>query len=56
MGCSCRERRAASGQKIVAYDYVPPGGGEPIRFLTQLEAKKEQTRRAGGTIYGVTNP
>ncbi|MFA5711482.1 hypothetical protein [Mycolicibacterium sp.] len=59
MGCSCRGgRRAGSttrnNTKVLGFDYVPPDGGDPIRFLTSLEAKREQRRRGGGTIYQVT--
>lgn len=60
MGCGCRGKtragaRASSGAKIVGFDYVPPGGGEPIRFMTSMEALLEQRKRGGGTIYQVTS-
>lgn len=57
MACGCRGKGVtSSGVKIVGYDYIPPGGGASVRFLTAIEAKKEQRRNGGGTIYSATNP
>jgi hypothetical protein len=58
MGCGCRGggragTRATSGATVAGFDFIPPGGGEPTRFLTAVEARKAQRRAGGGTIIQV---
>lgn len=60
MACGCRGGSRAgsttpSGATVEGFDFIPPGGGEPIRFLTSIEAKQERRRRGGGTIHQITS-
>lgn len=54
MGCACRKNAVATPNgatgSIKGFNYIPPGGGTPISFMTVLEARAEQRRQGGGTI------
>lgn len=57
--CGSGRRRAGAtkpktGVQVLGYDFVPPGGGAAVRYLTELEAQRAQRRHGGGTITEVT--
>lgn len=52
-GASVRTPTGAT-QTILGYDYTPPGG-EPVRYPTIVQARRERRRNGGvGTIEEVT--
>lgn len=62
MGCGCGSGnvyarnggRRASGE--YRYIFTPPNGGEPVPYLTALEAKKAVRRAGGGQIVRESVP
>jgi hypothetical protein len=58
MGCGCgRSARAAvNAPNGYQFEMVPAGGGEPLTFLTHLEANRARRNAGGGTISRVPVP
>jgi hypothetical protein len=55
MACGCGKGLKAAKSALYTYEVTPPGGGEPLTFLTELEAHRF-TRRSGGTIRQALPP
>ncbi|AAN01856.1 hypothetical protein SEA_WEST99_14 [Mycobacterium phage West99] len=51
MACGCRKKSAASpSSSITGFRYVPPDGGDPVTYMTIIEARAAQRANGGGTI------
>lgn len=51
MACGCRKNVASQASNITGFRYTPPAGkGDPVTYMTIIEARAAQRSNGGGTI------